>query len=276
LDLVARREPERRVVPQAGESFGHPGRPQDLGTEPGELPVDTLDLLEADLVDLLRGEGERRVRPDEMGVRSITAGDVGEPGPVIGAGIRAQLVDEDGSLALERRPDAVPDRGQESVGEIRPHVRRPIRVVGRGQRRQRPVLVVDREEVVELVHDAVDEGSRRDQTLGGRRSQAVDVTVDPGTHRAPSLQRGLSVVGVVQWLVAGDVQEEDLGPIERVDGPPVQARLDEPETMLEIVDERGARHPVGVTQGLRGECPDLVQEATVLPSESLRGTVVVR
>ena len=87
------------------------------------------------------------------------------------------------------------------------------------------------------------------------------MAVDPGAHGPPALQRRGGVVGRVQRLVARDVQEQDLGPVERIDRPPVEARRDQPEPMLEVIDERGARDAIGVAQRIPGECPDLVQQA---------------
>ena len=52
-----------------------------------------------------------------------------------------------------------------------------------------------------------------------RPPHAVDVAVDPGAHGLPALQRRHGVVGRVQRLVARDVEERDLGPVERIDGP---------------------------------------------------------
>ena len=134
-DLVARREPQGRVVPQPGQRCRHAGRAEDLGAEPGELAVDALGLLEPDRVDRLRREVERRVGPDEMRVGRVAAGDVAEPGPVVRAGDRPQLVDEDRSLSLERRPDPSADRGEHAVGEGRSCFERPVRVVSLGRAR---------------------------------------------------------------------------------------------------------------------------------------------
>ena len=175
-DLVARRESQRRVVPQPGERGRHPGRAQHLGAEPGELAVDALGLLEPDGVDRLRREVQRRVGPDEMRVGRVAAGDVGEPGPVVRAGDRAQLVDQDRSLSLERRPDR-------RHGSRRARRRRRTLVIRAASprwsawagRRQRPIDVVERKEIVQLVDHAVDEarpgqsGPRPPRSAGRRR-----------------------------------------------------------------------------------------------------------
>ena len=85
---------ERRVLAQAPEDLRHVARAEDLLAELAVLPGQLLDLLEADLVDLLGRSLEGRVVADHPVVGVIAVGEPGQPDVLVVAGVRPDPVAE--------------------------------------------------------------------------------------------------------------------------------------------------------------------------------------
>ena len=79
--------------------------------------------------------------------------------------------------------------------------------------------------ILELRTHAADERCRRDDAAAERIAGRRDVTVHPRPHRPPSRDECLRLGAIACRLERGDVQERDLGPVERVDGPFVEPRI---------------------------------------------------
>ena len=192
-----------------------------------------------------RVEIDRRVRGDEVGVCGLAARDVAQPGAVVGTGDRRQLVGEVCPLPFERRPDVVPDRSSDRRGEPVPFRARPAGRIGGRRPGQRPRVIGPRQEVVELGDDAVDQRPRRDEPVPCRARRPATWRSIHGPISRQRASRASPSSTVAERLEAGDVQERDLGAVERVDRPPGDATLHDAQLELERVDERVARHPLG-------------------------------
>jgi hypothetical protein len=102
------------------------------------------------------------------------------------------------------------------------------------------------------------------------------VTVDPGPHLAPPGELGVAFRLGRRGLVARDVQELDLWPVQRVDGPAGEPALDDPQLEREHVEERVAGHDVGRLEGVGRQRPGPGDELAETASVAVGGAVVVR
>ena len=244
-DLVRRRETEGRIRPEPGDRLVAVGGSEEPSAELRELRVDPGGLLEADPMDLVRAQIEGRVGPHELAVDKIAAGHEGEARPVVVAGDRSQVRREEIPVPCERRPDHSLDSRAEIRGEAIALGGIPAgRKIARGIH-QRPLVHRSREQVVQLGADAPEERRRRADPAGEGIARRRDMPVDPRPHLAPARDEGLCLGAVPDGLEGGDVQERDLRPVERVDGPRLQAGHDEVALEAQEVHQRRFRHAVG-------------------------------
>ena len=199
VDLLAGREVERRVAAEAGDGVGTGAAADGPRGERLHLGVDPVDLGEARAVELVGGEVERGVDPDQAPVGVVAAGDVAQAGALRRAGGGQDLGREDVVEAGEGRAD----RGRDGVAEVGGEPGIGVRVGGparRGHRQarrppasaldgreERPGLVRGREQLGEDVDDAVHGRRAGDQPVGEAAAEAGDVRVDHAPDPAQAL-----------------------------------------------------------------------------------------
>ena len=167
-DLRRRGEPQRRVGPQPSRVDGTSRGAEHPAAELAPLLVEPGERVEAELVDLLGRQVGRGVPAQRRGVELLPAVDPGQPGLVVRAGDRRELVAEDAGQPLQGRPDGRRrDLGDAGAG------RRVVDV-----RRQRAGLP--------------DVGVRRPGQVPGELVEGL-----PHAHRgrAPAVGGGLPVAG---------------------------------------------------------------------------------
>ena len=164
VDLVGRREPEGRVVPEAGDALGERPGAEDAPGQGDELGVDALDLRQAERVDVRRLEVERGVDADGHPIGGVAAREVPDARAIRGTGGRA------GSRRRGRRAARRTRGGRRRPRRPRSAGREPLAVGGRpglevveGRERleQRPVVVGRREDAVEDADRSAPRAPRR-------------------------------------------------------------------------------------------------------------------
>ena len=96
------------VVSKSGVDLRDAVRAQERTGHLDIFGFEALDLLEPDLVDLLRGQIDRRVSPDQMAVLLVASVEVAVPRLVVGTPGRAHPA-QDLGVGSHRRPDVVGD-----------------------------------------------------------------------------------------------------------------------------------------------------------------------
>ena len=182
-----------------------------------ELRVDPLDLGQADGVDPVGRQVERRVGADEPAVRLIAAGHAPESGPVVRSRAREDPLDEDVPIAHERGTDLLTDDRLERRREALPVGLRPAGSLDRGRGQQRPRVDGLSEQVVELVDHLADRALCGDHAVGQGGQDVRGMPVDVRAHRPPAAEQPVAVGRRLDGLVGGNVEEPDLGTLERVD-----------------------------------------------------------
>ena len=127
-DLGAGGEVERGVGAESLLDRRQVRRPEHPFAECRQLRIDPRDLIEADRVDLLCSHRQRGMGLDQSGVGLGATRDVDEPGLIVRARGRPDLVADDRDVAFERRPDAVTDRPTQALLEGRSFRGRPVRM----------------------------------------------------------------------------------------------------------------------------------------------------
>ncbi len=180
-------------------------------------------------MDLLGREVERRVDADHLPVgRGV---DLAKARLLRGARLREKLAAEEVAVALEGGRHARADR----LLELPPDLGR----LDTGD--ERPLRGGPGEEVVELrerLGDRVPDGE-----APARRSAAevrADL-VEPGPDRAPAEHDVARVLGRRHGLDLGEVEELDLGPVERVHAPLLEGAVELVEVVPQLELEERAR-----------------------------------
>ena len=120
--------------------------PTVAGTQLAVLAGQRFDLGQADVVDLLGAQLDRRVVADRRRVGVVAAGDPAQPGLVVGAGVWLDVVAERVAVRPGRRPDvALDDPGEAALPLVEVGALHPAGVGGveqrvLGERRREPAV----------------------------------------------------------------------------------------------------------------------------------------
>ena len=253
---------QRRVLAQRPVDRRHVGGADHLRAEGGVLLLQAGHLLQADLVDLLGAGVDGRVEPRQPRVDVVAVGQVRQAAPLVGSGVRGDLVAEHVAVLLHRGPDLLLHHraqplapgvrvdtggrvlhGQHRVvadrrGQPRVELRDGLGDRERGGRPPgRDALAVPLRHAPEVARDALELADHRLRDLGCRQRQLGDVDVERGLHPEDRVRAELLGAAVEQLGARGRVPSHD-GP---GDAPLVVERV--------RVDRLGARRQ---GPGLRG------------------------
>jgi len=203
-------------------------------------------------MDGIRLQVERRVGSDQPPIDPLAVRDARKSRPVVAGRSGRDLLDEERPVAFEGRTDPVADRRGQVGGEPIDGCHRPVGPLDPAGIEEGPLDIRASEQVVQLRDDASNESPRRDDTPTQGRARRDDEVVDRRRHRPPPGQQRLGLLRRSNGLERGDVQEGDLGSVERVDRPRRHARRDQVELVAEEVDQGRAGDPqrLGEADGL--------------------------
>ena len=245
VDLVAGREIEGRVAPQGRQRVREGRRAQRPCGQRAELRVDPRDLRESDAVELHGVEVERGVDADEAAVAVMPALHVAHAGPFRGPRGRQDLGHEGVVEAGEGRPDLVLDGATEGGGEPLALRGGPARqgTEPRERRQQRPVLRGGVEEPGQDGRRPLHRCAAGDPAVGKAAPERGEVRVRVARHRTPARHHVAAVLGRLEPLVVGDVEEVRRHAVERVHVPCEQPGIQLGDVGRRRLPERVARDP---------------------------------
>ena len=177
-------------------------------------------------------------------VRLEAARHVGEARSVVGPGAGQHLVGDERAVASEGGPDDIVDRPRQGVAEPGPLTAVRRWPLGSGGGHERPILVGLDEELVELGEHPLGRRARRDPARDELVAADRDLAVQPGAHRRPAREQRPAGGGRVGRLERLQVEEGDLGTVERIHRPARHAALAQVQLHRQVRDEGAGRHPV--------------------------------
>ena len=240
--LVAGGEVQGGIAAQRDEGVRERRRPDGAPGECLQLRDDAGDLRKADAVELRRIDLERGVQADQGAVAGLAARNVAHPRALVGPGGRQDLALERLPEAGEGWPDLVAYRRPEAIREALSFGRRPAARGEPPERRQQGPVVRGRLEQLPKDRDRPLDGcAAGDTAVREAPPEGCDMLVRVPRHRAPALDHAATVLGRLETLVVGDVQEVHRHPLEGVHVP-----LDQPRVPLG--DVGGERLPQGVAR----------------------------
>ena len=223
-DLVGVVVMKRRVVAEGGEDpleiVGADGGRAQLAVLAGQR----FDLGQADVVDLLGAQPDRRVVADRRRVSLVAAGDPAQPGLVVGAGVWLDVVAERVTVRPGRRPDvALDDPGEAALPLLEVGA---IHAAGVGGVEQRVLGERRREPAVDLLDGLADGEVGRGPAMGDTLAVPAGQVAEVRRDAVVLADEPLGDVGV------GDRQLRD---------PDRQARLDAEDRVGAELVEVGPR-----------------------------------
>ena len=265
------------IRPETALDLGDVGSAEHFLPQDRQVAPEFGDLLQADLVDLLRRHVEGRVHADHLPVAVHPTRQIREPGVLGRTGHGQDLLLEEGAVALDPGKERRPDRLGEIVAETLPVLLAP-RWVRLDRGLPDPEAIGRRRvDARELVDGLLDGVPGRDPSLGFPRPQIGDVVVEVPSHETGALHVLGGVLGRLEDRVVGEIHELHLRTPERIHRPFLEVAAELRQLVLDFGDQRSLRELIprrerGFRDGLRADEHSF--EALPVRGDSLRRDVL--